>query len=221
MTPTELFDPHNVLMTSGLTGPDGARVLLEAGKDFPGGPVGLVFALFWAPVGPGIPAGVLLARHIPLHPLLTFGLYAVSDVLAAAVCHPLFAGCRRLAQRLPSLRRVGNAMLRLAMLGTSAAPGAARAAAATRPAALFRIAAIGFGMDVYTAGAVATGVDAPRVTRWLCAIAGDLVWFAVLLGSSLAAASFADDDRLVAGVVLAAMLLVPPLARRLFPSLRV
>jgi hypothetical protein len=28
----------------------------------------LVFALFWAPVGPGIPAGVVLARHLALNP---------------------------------------------------------------------------------------------------------------------------------------------------------
>ncbi|MCC6765609.1 MAG: hypothetical protein IT293_13190 [Deltaproteobacteria bacterium] len=221
MTPTELFDPNNMLATSGLAGPDGARVLLEAGKDFPGGPIGLVFALFWAPVGPGIPAGVLLARHIPLHPAATFGLYAASDVLAAAICHPLFVGFKRLARHVPALRRVGKGMLKLAMLGTPAAHGEARGAASSRPAALFRVATIGFGVDVYTAGAVATGLDVPRVLRWLCAIAGDLVWFAILLATSVVAASFADDDRVVGGVVLLAMLIVPSLARRLFPALRV
>src|SRR6185436_6420519 len=129
--------------TSGLTGPDGAKVLLEAGKGFPGGPVGLVFALFWAPVGPGIPAGVLLARHIPLNPMLTFGLYVASDVLAATICHPLFVGFRHMAGRIPALKRAGKRMLRFAMMGTPAArqdPGAPT----SKPAALFRIATIGF-----------------------------------------------------------------------------
>ena len=92
------------------------------------------------------------------------------------------------------------------MLGTPAVHAEARGVAANRPAALFRVATIGFGVDVYTAGAVATGLDMPRVLRWACAIAGDLVWFAILLGTSVVAASIADDDRVVGGVVLVAML---------------
>ena len=60
----------------------------------------------------------------------------------------------------------------------------------------------------------------PRVLRWACAIAGDLVWFAILLGTSVVAASIADDDRVVGGVVLVAMLVIPSLARRVFPALR-
>ncbi len=220
MTPSELFDPNNFFATSQLTGPDGARALLEAGKSFPGGPVALVFALFWAPVGPGIPAGVLLARHIPLHPAVTFGLYTASDVLAAAICHPLFVAFKRVARRVPLVKRAGKRMLQLAMLGTPAAHAEARGIASSRPAALFRVATIGFGVDIYTAGAVATGLDIPRVLRWLSAIAGDLVWFAILLGTSIVAASFADDDRVVGGVVLVAMLVVPSIARRIFPALR-
>jgi hypothetical protein len=220
MTPSDLFNPSNFFTTTGLTGPDGAKVLLEAGKGFPGGPVGLVFLLFWAPVGPGIPAGVLLARHIPLNPALTFGLYAVSDVLAAFVCHPLFVGFKHLARRVPAVRTAGQRMMKLAMLGTPAVHAEARGMPASRPAALFRVATIGFGVDVYTAGAVATGLDVPRVLRWACAIAGDLVWFAILLGTSVVAASVADDDRVVGGVVLVAMLVIPSVARRIFPALR-
>ena len=108
MTPTELFDPNNFMATTQLVGAEGGKVLLEAGKSFPGGPVMMVFALFWAPVGPGIPAGVLLARHIPLNPALTFGLYAMSDVLAATICHPLFVGLRRLAGRVPAVKTAGQ-----------------------------------------------------------------------------------------------------------------
>ena len=221
MTPFDLFDPKNFLTMGRLTGPDGAKVLLEVGHGFPGGPIMLVFALFWAPVGPGIPAGVLLARHIPLNPVITFGLYAASDVLAASICHPLFTAFRRLGRRVPVVRRAGKRLLWFAMLGTPMArQDTAVGAAVSRPAALFRVATIGFGVDIYTAGAVATGLDVPRLLRWACAIAGDLVWFAILLGTSLVAASFADDDRVIGGVVLVAMLVVPALARRIFPALR-
>ena len=220
MTAYDLFNPNNFVAMTQLTGPDGGKVLLDAGQSFPGGPIMLVFALFWAPVGPGIPAGVLLARHIPLNPMLTFGLYAASDVLAASICHPLFVGFRHMAGRIPAVKRAGKRMLRLAMWGTPAARQNTEAAAASGPAALFRIATIGFGVDIYTAGAVGTGLDVPRVQRWASAIAGDLVWFAILLGTSLAAAAVADDDRVVGGVVLIAMLVVPSIARRLFPALR-
>jgi hypothetical protein len=137
MTPSELFNPNNFWQASGLTGPEGAKVLLEAGKGFPGGPVGLVFALFWAPVGPGIPAGVLLARHIPLNPALTFGLYAVSDVLAAFVCHPLFVGFKRLARRVP-VCAAGQRLMKLAMLGHAGRARRARGLAESQPATLFR-----------------------------------------------------------------------------------
>lgn len=221
MTGFELFNPSHLLEASGLTGPEGAKVLLRAADGFPGGATMLVFALFWSPVGPGIPAGVLLARHIPLNPFVTFGLYAASDVLAATILTPVFEGFRRLARRVPAVRQAGQRFLKLAMMGTPFArqqvtgtPGAAD------PAALFRVAIIGFGVDVYTAGAVATGLAAPRVVRWACAIVGDLVWFAILLGTSVAAASVADDDRVVGGVVLLAMLVIPSLARRIFPALR-
>jgi hypothetical protein len=221
MTGIELFNPSNALIASGLSGPEGAKTLLAAAQGFPGGPVMLVFALFWAPVGPGIPAGVLLARHVPLNPLVTFGLYAASDVLAAVVLNPVFTGLRRWARRVPSLRKAGQRFLRLAMMGTPAArPASADGAPPTRAAELFRVATIGFGVDVYTAGAVATGLPVSRVMRWACAIAGDLVWFAILLATSIAAASVADDDRVVGIVVLIAMLVIPSIARRIFPALR-
>ena len=219
MTPFELFNPGTLPNPNALTGPDGAKVLLDAARDFPGGPVMLVFALFWSPVGPGIPAGVLLARHIPLNPAATFGLYAVTDLLGALVCHPLFTLLRRHARRVRPLHWIGTRMMRLAMLGTRVPRPDDVAARGIGPA-LFRVATIGFGVDVYSAGMVANGLPVPRLLGWAAAIAGDLVWFAVLLGTSIAAAAAIDDDRIVGAVVIVAMLVIPPLARRLFPALR-
>src|SRR5262249_59406312 len=85
--------------------------LLQAAQHFPGGPAMLVLALFFAPVGPGIPAGVLLARHVPLHPAATFGLYAVSDVIAAFVCHPIFVMLRRHGRRVGPLRLLRRGLM--------------------------------------------------------------------------------------------------------------
>src|SRR6185436_9539088 len=85
---------------------------------------------------------------------------------------------------------------------------------------LARIATVGFGVDVYTAGFVATGLGLPRIPGWVSAIVGDLIWFALLLATSLAAASIADDDRVIALAMVIAMLVIPRIARRFVPALR-
>src|SRR6476660_7637726 len=48
-TGLEIFDPSTALDPTAFAGATGAQRLLEAAAHFPGGPVGLVFALFWAP----------------------------------------------------------------------------------------------------------------------------------------------------------------------------
>jgi hypothetical protein len=217
MSPFNVFDPSAALDPSRFTGPEGAARLLDAAQHFPGGPVMLVLALFFAPVGPGIPAGVLLARHVPLNPVATFGLYALSDVVAALVCHPLFTLLRRHGKRVRPIRWLGRRMLALAMLGVRKPDP--QAATGVAPA-LSRIATVGFGVDVYTAGLVATGLPVPRLPGWASAIAGDLVWFALLLGTSMAAASVADDDRVIALAMIVAMIVIPRVARRFVPALR-
>ena len=67
---------------------------------------------------------------------------------------------------------------------------------------------------------LAPGLPVPRLSGWALAITGDLLWFAVLLGTSLVAASIADDDRFIALVMIVAMIVIPQLARRFVPALR-
>ncbi|MFN8545241.1 MAG: hypothetical protein U0807_13690 [Candidatus Binatia bacterium] len=219
MSGLEVFDPTAAFDPS-WTGAQGAERLLAAAQHFPGGPVMLVFVLFWAPVGPGIPAGVLLARHVPLPPAVTFGLYALSDVMGACLCHPIFMLLRRHGRRVPALRALGRRFLALATWGVPVSSPAAADEPAGHAPALFRIATVGFGVDVYTAGLLATGLPVPRIPAWAAAVAGDLVWFALLLASSIAAAGVLDDDRFVGLVVIVAMIAIPRIARRLFPVLR-
>src|SRR5262249_62358531 len=84
---------------------------------------------------------------------------------------------------------------------------------------LFRIATVGFGADIYTAGMLTTVLRIPRIPGWVSAIAGDLVWFALLLGTSIAAASLVDDDRVVGLAVIVAMIVIPRLAPPFLPAL--
>src|ERR1043166_8575895 len=149
MNPFEIFDPSASLDPTRYVGEAGAARLLEAAQHFPGGPTMLVLALFFAPVGPGIPAGVLLARHVPLNPTLTFGLYALSDVIAAFVCHPIFALLRRHGRQVRPIRWLGRRMMAIAMVGVP------KEREGLGPA-LSRVATVGFGVDVYTGGLLAT-----------------------------------------------------------------
>lgn len=219
MSPFEIFSPSAALDPTAFTGEAGASRLMQAAAQFPGGPTALVFALFWAPVGPGIPAGVLLAQHLRLPPPVTFGLYALSDTLAVLLLNPIYAWLRTHGRRIPAIRKVGKRALAVAMIGTGRAAAGAVHDGRLAPA-LFRVATVGFGVDIYTAGALATGLPIPRLPGWAAAMAGDLVWFALLLGSSIAAAHVFDDERVVAAVVIAVTLIVPPIARRVFPALR-
>jgi hypothetical protein len=223
MKPFELFDPtaYDPLDPQVMMGVIDPQRLLSAAAAFPGGAAALVFALFWAPVGPGIPAGVLLARHAGLNPLVTFGLYMLSDVLGACVCHPLFTLLRRTAGRVPALHWLGTKLMRFTMIGVRQ-PRADDLRNGRRGALpiLFRIGTVGFGVDVYTAGMLAVGLPVRRIPGWLAAIAGDLVWFSILLATSIATAAVTGDDRVTAAVMVVVMIAVPPLARRLIPALR-
>jgi len=221
VNPFDLFNPTDPAVLTGIVDP---QRLLSAAAVFPGGAVVLVFALFWLPVGPGVPAGVLLARHAGINPALTFCLYFLSDLLGACICHPSFSVMRRAGGRVPLLASVGQRLMRLATLGTGIspeamadqAPGGSRG---TLPL-LFRIGTVGFGVDVYTAGMLAVGLPVRNLPGWLAAIAGDLVWFTMLLATSIATAAVTNDDRITAAVMVVVMIALPPIARRFIPALR-
>lgn len=219
LSPLDVFDPSVVLDPTAFTGEGGASRLMQAAAQVPGGPLMLVFLLFWAPVGPGIPAGVLLAHHLRVPPPITLGLYALSDALAALILHPFYSWLRTHGRRHPTIRRIGRRAFAFAMLGVRR-PTAEEVREGSLAPALFRIATVGFGVDIYTAGALASGLPIPRLSGWAAALTGDLLWFAVLLVSSITASQFFDDDRVVSAVVIGIALLAPPIARRIFPALR-
>src|SRR5919108_633604 len=86
--------------------------------------------------------------------------------------------------------------------------------------ALMRIGAIAFGIDVYAAGMLVAALPLPRLAGWAAVIVGDLLWFALVLGASVATAAVVDDSRAVGAAVVVAMVAAPQLAQRLVPALR-
>ena len=199
----------------------GADSLLDAATRFPGGAVGLVFVLFWSPwmAAIGIPAGLLLARHAGINPAVTIGLYALSDVMGAMVTHPTYALVRKYGSRSTILSKLGRIYLKIAMFGVRM-PRLEDVQNGPMLPALFRIGVISFGFDIYHGGMVIAGLPVPRLLGWLAALIGDMVWFGVLMATNSAAAAVIQDDRIVAFVTIAAMLIIPKVAEWIFPALR-
>ena len=87
----------------------------------------------------------------------------------------------------------------LAMLGVRPPQGDEAQGGRLAPT-LFRIATVGFGADIYTAGMLTTVLRVPRIPGWASAIAGDLVWFSLLLGTRAASSRLQMMGELVTGV---------------------
>lgn len=171
-----------------------------------------VLMLFLLPVGGGIPAGVLLARSQGLAWPLTAGLYFVSDLILALAFEPVLRLLVELGARVPFLFRLGFAM-KLAMArsarhftGTGAGP--------------FGLLMIAFGVDPMTGRAAALAAGHGFVAGWAFAIAGDMLYYAVIAVTTLRLNAYFKSPTLAVGVVLGGMLLVPVLVRYARSTLR-
>lgn len=163
--------------------------------------------LFLIPVGGGIPAGVLLARQTGLAWPVTAGLYFVSDLILAVSFEPVLRLLAAIARRIPFLTRAGAAM-KAAMDRTAAHYGG-------RGAGPFALILVAFGVDPMTGRAAAMAAGHGFVAGWAIAIAGDMMYYAVIAFSTLRLNKYFKDPNTTMFIVLGAMLVVPVSARRL------
>jgi hypothetical protein len=171
---------------------------------WPSGALG-AFLMFLLPVGGGIPAGVLMARDGGVFPLVTALLYLVSDVIFAFLIEPFLILARRLGQRVGLIGRLGR---RLAQLTNATG---LRGGGARGPLGLILVS---FTVDPITGRVAAAAAGHGFVPGWMLAIAGDMLYFGLLMASTLWLSSVIGDERLTLGVVLLGMWLVPMLLRR-------
>lgn len=165
-----------------------------------------VLMLFLIPVGGGIPAGVLLAKARGLHWLVTMGLYFVSDVILAFLFEPVLRLLILAGRRIPALAHV-VAHFRHAMARTAAHYGGVGAGP-------FMLIMIAFGVDPMTGRAAAAAAGHGFVAGWAIAIAGDMLYYTVVMLSTLKLSSVLGSPDRAMWVVLAGMILVPVLIRR-------
>jgi len=171
---------------------------------WPHGALG-AFLLFMFPIGGGIPFGVIMARDAGVTPLVTFALYAISDVFGAIMTEPYVMFFRWLGRRVSWVGRIGERITR-----------ATGAAGFTEPGKRgpLGIALVSFTVSMTTGRAAAVAAGHGPVMGWALAILGDLGYFLVLMASTLWLSSILGDERITVGVVLVGMWVVPMLIRK-------
>ncbi|MFN0072299.1 MAG: hypothetical protein ACKVVP_12520 [Chloroflexota bacterium] len=192
-----------------LTPEDLIQALINPGAPLPAAwPSGAfgAFLLFMFPVGGGIPFGVIMARDAGISPLVTFALYAVSDVLGAILTEPYVMFFRWLGRHVSWVGRIGQRISR-----------ATGAAGLTEPGKRgpLGIALLSFTVSMTTGRAAAAAAGHGPVTGWALAILGDLGYFLVLMTSTLWLSWLLGDERTTVGIVLVAMWVVPMIIRKI------
>lgn len=164
-----------------------------------------VLSLFLIPIGGGIPAGVLLARSRSIQWPVTMVLYLISDIILACLFEPLMLLVIKLAKRSPKVAQFREALKR-SMDKTTAHYGNRLG-----PLALITIS---FGVDPMTGRAAAAAAGHGFITGWVLAILGDMLYFAVLMVSTLWLNNVLGDGTWTTIIILALMIIVPMLVRR-------
>lgn len=164
-----------------------------------------VFALFAIPIGGGIPAGVLLAKSRGiLWPAMT-ALYFISDIALACVFEPVVLLIKWASQRSPFFARLREAFKK------STEKTIARFGLHLRPLSLVMVS---FGVDPMTGRTAAIAAGHGFIMGWMLAIAGDMLFFALLMVSTLCLNNLLGDGTWTAVIVMVGMTAVPVLVRR-------
>jgi uncharacterized membrane protein len=165
-----------------------------------------VLMLFIIPIGGGIPGGVILGhqRGMPWPALMI--IYFVSDVILACVFEPLMHLFVRAGKHSPLIARIHFAAREstkktLSLYGTQLGP----------LALIF----VSFGIDPMTGRAATAAAGHGFIVGWLLAITGDMFYFAVIMICTLWLSEILGDGTWATMVILAIMLGVPIVIRRI------
>ena len=164
-----------------------------------------VFLLFFIPFGPGIPGGVLLAKKGGMGWPWMEVLYFRSDVGLALIFEPLMHWTIRQGERRPFLGRV------LAHMSATTKKTVEAYGTSGSPLALILIA---FGVDPMTGRAAAKAHGHGPISGWAIAITGDMMYFTVLMVSTLWLNNVLGDGTKTMAVILLLMFIMPPLIKK-------
>src|SRR5690349_17446888 len=172
---------------------------------WPTGALG-VFLVFATQIGAGIPIGVIMARDSGLSVFQTALLYVASDVLLAVTCEPLLLVLRWLGRRVDWLAALGGRMMRLSG-ATGLSTGRVRG-----PLGLVLFS---FVFAPAPARAVSEAAGHGPLSGWTLAIIGDMVYFSVVMASTLLVIQLFGDNRLAIAPLIVGAWLLPMVVQRL------
>jgi hypothetical protein len=164
-----------------------------------------VFTLFLIPIGGGIPAGVILAKARGFDWRIMMLLYFMSDLVLACVFEILMHMFIDGARRSPFLGRWAVAYkesLRRSGLNYGISTGP------------FALILISFGVDPMTGRAAARVAGHGFLSGWAIAICGDMIFFTLIMVSTLWLNSILGDGTLTAVIIMIAMIGLPVLIER-------
>jgi hypothetical protein len=161
---------------------------------WPGGAWG-AFLLFLVPIGGGIPLGVLMARDAGVTPLMMAVMYFVSDIFMAVTHEPFFWLMSWLAGVVPAFGKVRDFFAK-------ASHQAGLRDGKRGPLGLILFS---FTVDPISGRGAAAAAGHGFFMGWAFAIAGDMIYFGVLMVATLVLSGMFGDERVTVGVVLLAV----------------
>ena len=147
-----------------------------------------------------------MARDAGLSPLTTTGLYLVSDLVLAVTAEPFLALLRWLGKRVAFVGRLGHFFSR-ATDSVGLSEGRVRG-----PLGLILFS---FSISPTSGRAAAAAAGHGFVSGWTLAIIGDMLFFGMLMATTLWVASVFGDSRQTIGAIAIAVWVLPLLIRRL------
>jgi uncharacterized membrane protein len=164
-----------------------------------------VFVLFSIPIGGGIPAGVVLAKTRGINWQTMLILYFISDIALACVFEPFVLLITFAGKHYPGVARF-NAAEKKSTHKTISKYG-------IKPGPITLV-TIAFGVDPMTGRTAALTAGHGFITGWALAILGDMLFFTLLMGSTLWLNNILGDGTWTAIIIMVAMMVIPGLIRR-------
>ncbi len=165
-----------------------------------------VLIVFLIPFGGGIPAGVLLARSRGIGWEGMTALYFLSDVILAMAFEPVLNHLIARSRRSAYFARV-SAAFKQALRKTTAHYG--------KKGGPFALVMVAFGTDPMTGRVVARAAGHGFFVGWAIAIAGDMLYFALLMAATLWLRNVLGDGTWATVIILIVTMGVPPVLKRL------
>ena len=165
-----------------------------------------VLTVFLIPFGGGIPAGVILAKNKAITWPIMMLLYFISDLILAIVFEPIMLLLIKFGKNNPTLKKISE-IFKLMINQTIEHYG--------NTSNIFVLIMIAFGVDPMTGRAVAVAVGHGFVIGWAIAIAGDMIYFTLLMVSTLWLNNIIGDGTTTTFIIMVLMFLIPHFLKKI------